>query len=883
MTGLVLALAPLLIVLAVLGLAGRPALRPPPSSPAEDVPGDGGARGWRLRLLYLFHLRYPILLLTLILGLPGWGRLAEAKLGNWMVVEAGDVFLLVAVAELAAAAAVYTWWLSLTGLPERMDLAPLTLAPWAERALARIGRALRFLGPLERSVDRVALGGALLTGTGYGAAAAFVHAEGRGLRLQVAFVALLLSLLAWRLLFTAAPHLRRWVQALALWLRRRLPRQSAWIAAIRGRLGPGFGATDGQAQAFAAAGRRLSAQDHGWMLARLILGVVVYGLLFLAFQPDDPGVLDGCRGLGGLPWRACFPAVAYVLLLGAIVLLLMSFLAFLLDYVRIPALPVAVLLALLSFRVSAIDHFYPVSLGAAQDDAPPLGLAQAMQARLAVSRVPGAGERLVVVATAGGGITAAGWTATVLGGLDGLTGGVFSDRLAAISSVSGGSFSSALYLDELLAGGRDWEGRRARLFAQSTANSLRSAFWGMAFPDLLRLFRPGFWFLELRDGPRARIQDRAWAMEEAWRRRLADERPAGWVPGGLAAMGRAAAEGRLPVPIINAMLLESGAPYALTPLALPASMQARPAPAGQAPVGAAPPATVSSRPPAGEAAPCPFVSFGAALPDREISVLTAARLSATFPYVTPMSRPVDPERLDAALSAAGDSACRHAAATAHVGDGGYFDNFGVATLATWLDDAIVGEGLPPAAEILWINVYWEEPGSATLEPLSGAQVAWQGPFTGLVNARGSTQRTRNRAALTALTEKWNRPACPSCPARERMRVLDLVLYEDLPLNWQLAPEDAARIADYWDHLLVEAQQLEADEAGSTLTTCANAAAALREGDPPQRSLELPLHELPPELRDGQTRRGQRLAANAAALREIHAFLCRPAAEGGAPR
>lgn len=875
MTSLVLALAPLLVVLLLLGLAGRA-----PAGDAAPGAGDPPPRGWHLRLLYLFHLRYPILMLTLILGLPGWGSLVTNKLGNWMVVEAGDVFLLVWVAEMAAASAVYTWWLALTGLPERMGLPPLRLAPWAETQLARLGRALRFLGPLERSVDRVALSLAIVVGTGYGAAATLAQDPGRWPRFQVAMAALALSLLAWRLLYTAAPHVRRWVHAAALWLRRHAPWLSEPALALRDRLGPGFGAANGQAQAFAAGGRRLSTQDHGWMLARLILGIGVYGLLFLAFQPDDPGVLDGCRGIGSLPWRACFPAVAYVLLLGGIVLLLMSFLAFLLDYVRIPALPVAAMLALLSYWVSTIDHYYPVTERDAAGSTPALVLAQSMKARIAASRVPGAGERLVVVATAGGGITAAGWTATVLGGLDGLTGGVFTDRLAAISSVSGGSFSSALYLDELLAGGTDWEGRRERLFRQATANSLRSAFWGMAFPDLLRLFRPGFFLLELRDGPRARIQDRAWAMEEAWRRRLADERPAGWTPGGLGAMGRAAAEGRLPVPIINAMLLESGAPYALTPLALPQAMQARALPGGQAPAaGGRSATTVAPRQQGSELAPCPFVSFGAALPDRELSVLTAARLSATFPYVTPMSRPIDPDRLDAALSAEGDGACRQAAATAHVGDGGYFDNFGVAALATWMDDAIVGEGLDPEAEILWLNVYWEGPSDGPLVPLSGAQVAWQGPFTGLVNARGSTQRTRNRAALTALTEKWNRPACAGCPARERLRVVDLVLYDDFPLNWQLGPADAARIADHWDHMLAEADRQASDASGSGLAVCANAAAALGAGDPSQRSFEIPLHQLPPELSDGQTRKGQRLAANAAALRAVHDFLCRPVEQG----
>lgn len=57
-----------------------------------------------------------------------------------------------------------------------------------------------------------------------------------------------------------------------------------------------------------------------------------------------------------------------------------------------------------------------------------------------------------------------------------------------------------------------------------------------------------------------------------------------------------------------------------------------------------------------------------------MKVRTAARLSATFPYVTPIAR----HSLGIHL--------------AHVADGGYFDNFGVFTAVNFLDDFVLQDG-----------------------------------------------------------------------------------------------------------------------------------------------------------------------------------------------
>ncbi|MFI0606510.1 MAG: hypothetical protein ACH37Z_01285 [Anaerolineae bacterium] len=860
MTALLIAIIPVVATVAVFMLAGQPL------GPDGNLIPSRRGRGHAL-LLYVFHLRYQLLITFVLLGLPAWGGMATGSVGNWMVIEAADIFLMVGVAELAAAAAVYAWWLAVVGLPERQGLPPLAIAPWATRLLDHLGRPLRHsLRYLERPVDRLALGAAMAAGIYYSAAATLSQSDARAERLLVSLISVGIALIIWLVIYWLAPHLRSLIVGLATQIDERFPKGRGLRHWLRRVLGPGFGLEEGEeasAPESAGAGstQPLRVLDHGWMFARVALGLFMYIALYFSFAPDVAGVLDGCRPVATVGWTVCFPAVAYVLLLGSVLGLLLCFLAFLFDYVRAPVLLGLALLLALSFRWSDIDHHYPVIARPAADiPAEGLSLQGVLRARVSASPVKGAGSRLVVVAAAGGGIAAAGWTTTVMGGLDEVTQGVFGDRLAAVSAVSGGSFGAALFIDDHLqrppaSGG--WQGRRERTFDWATANSLRPAFWGMVFPDLLRLFRPGFAVMEWIDGPKARIQDRSWAMEESWRRRIGRDRPVGWTPPSLAEVGRAAAEGRVAAPIINAMLVENGVPYALTPLALPEHLRA-------------------VRPDA----PCPFISIAAALPERDLSIFTAARLSATFPYVTPMSRPVDLASPlgggDLPLPPHAANRCGEQAARAHVGDGGYFDNFGVAALSAWMDDAFSGGTLPADLQVLWLNVYWEEPESTQFSPLSGAQVASQGPLSGLVNARGSTQRTRNRAALAALAEKWNRRDCAGCPDVERLQVRDLVLSESLPLNWQLGQRDKDLISRQWADSLTAAVEVD----GPPLMLCPNAAEAWDTDTGPGGQLLAPgLHELPDESPDSLATRARVLMQNALTIRAVHAYLCLPAADG----
>jgi hypothetical protein len=119
-----------------------------------------------------------------------------------------------------------------------------------------------------------------------------------------------------------------------------------------------------------------------------------------------------------------------------------------------------------------------------------------------------------VAAAEGGGLRAAYWTASVLGELEAATNGGFSQRLFAISGVSGGSLGGAAFVAELGARGcnspEPANARNcARHFLKGDFLSPMVAF--MLFPDLLQRFIP---FVAIRRFDRARALELS--LEHSW-------------------------------------------------------------------------------------------------------------------------------------------------------------------------------------------------------------------------------------------------------------------------------------------------------------------------------------------------------------------------------
>jgi len=244
-------------------------------------------------------------------------------------------------------------------------------------------------------------------------------------------------------------------------------------------------------------------------------------------------------------------------------------------------------------------------------------------------------------------------------------------------------------LDNFTHQGAFGAGARKPVMKQATRDNLDAVAWGLLYPDLWRA--AGLPWL-----PR-RYEDRGWALEADWRRSLTDPHAT------LMSWRADMLDGRIPIAVFNAVYVEDGRRYLLCPFTLND----------------------------GEA----YASdeFVRRFPAKDLEVATAARLSATFPYVTPISR-ADTQR-----------------PTRHVTDGGFVDNFGVFTARNWLKNHVVGRArkLKLKRVVLLEIQAFPEP-----DPPNAAEVGWVmqtvGPLLAMLNLRRSSQLARNKATLEEL-------------------------------------------------------------------------------------------------------------------------------------
>lgn len=554
----------------------------------------------------------------------------------------------------------------------------------------------------------------------------------------------------------------------------------------------------------------------GAMLTLWSLGYLGIGL---AFQPVLAPL--GCRDFA---LRFCFPVLGYLLLTATTLAWLLPGLSFLLDHWRLPVLPALALVMLTPLLLFDPGHsFTLLPLPAPRTPAPSPPEALRAWLRPGPCQSAGVGQDpppLVVVAAAGGGIKAALWTATVLGGLEERLGARFTGSLQAVSAVSGGSLGTVAYLAGLQRRDRPRDATQLRAIRRSLAGgSLRPAFWSLAYADLWRgpaaaaawageRWRQPGWAALTR-------ADRAWALERSWAAGLegmgvaTEPTVLGWTA--------AVAGGCRATPLLNAMAVESGAPLVIAPLRLHAAdagdslpqlpdqidlgqINLRPINPAQIDPGAGAAPGGPTGAPAGQAlAPGrsspsfqALADFGEAYPAHDLSWLTAARLSASFPWITPAARAAD-----AAGPVAGD-----ARLGAFHSDGGYFDNYGIVTLVEYLGAVLPAYQQAGGRRVLLISVYSRDcpgPGcqdkqrqaTAAVAPadLPGLRGLLAGPLSALINARGATQKVRNLQTLDLLVRRWS--------GAVDIQRLEFVLEEPLPLSWELTSDQSARLEAVW--------------------------------------------------------------------------------------
>jgi hypothetical protein len=338
---------------------------------------------------------------------------------------------------------------------------------------------------------------------------------------------------------------------------------------------------------------RLSYDDEGknthlraavfWVVAS-----IVYLLGFWVLEPSE---------------RFETPALVFLFLLLTGVCLFLGAVAFYLDRYMVPTVASFVVISIGSYGLWNTDHFYQLEelpLNVSNQPA----VFEALQARLAMQEQ--GGKTLILVATAGGGIQASAWTATVLSGIEQMLAPIarFSKEVAFITGVSGGAVGTLFYVDSFDEtdglDGNEYES----IVERATKGNLDAVTWGLAYGDFWRLIGLPF----------SKYLDRGAALEEDWGRAMREEN------GSLSSWGRDALAGTKPITMFNQCGVENGYRYLLSPFELETHNNTEVE--KNEPLN---PATKSA-------------DFRRLYAGTDMKVRTAARIASGFPYVSPAAR-----------------------------------------------------------------------------------------------------------------------------------------------------------------------------------------------------------------------------------------------------
>jgi len=325
------------------------------------------------------------------------------------------------------------------------------------------------------------------------------------------------------------------------------------------------------------------------------------------------------------------------------------------------------------------------------------------QWRAQAPRLPDGRSNFVVVSTAGGGLRAAFWTATVLGAIQDKASD-FRSQLFGVSAVSGGSLGAAAFvtlaselsLSDGIAGCRGNQGSAGpyECAGQTVLSQdfLAPAVAALLFPDLMQRFFPfGF-------------PDRAGALEQGWERAWAK---AGfqedlWRDRGFRSLW--AADNFLPALFLNGTHVETGKRVITSNVNIAAS-----------------PAVFRD-----------VYDFYRLVPEgSEIRPSTAAHNSARFTYVSPAGTLSD---------------------GTHLVDGGYFENFGAVTGREVLKAGIErwDHAIRPIAILISNDPNLKEEDFRPLEPRPAKPKTWAGEALGPLRTLLQTRDARGLLAASEL-------------------------------------------------------------------------------------------------------------------------------------
>lgn len=540
---------------------------------------------------------------------------------------------------------------------------------------------------------------------------------------------------------------------------------------------------------------------HGHMMSLsifLVLGLL-YFLGYRALHPEQPmgQFLD-------------VPPIAYVVSLIAFLCLALSKISFLFDRIRVPVLLILLFwVGLLHVLQNGSDetHFFDVEM--VRDAGTKPTISEAFAARASFKPSYQARENIIVIAVSGGGIHAAGWATAVLSGLHAELGEEFLDDVYFISSTSGGSVGVYYFIEAA----RTDSALIEQAPRAATASSLEATSWGAVFTDIPRYIVPFARTALYEDMDRAQAMEVAWlrwrhcmlneakshsgSLEriESCRRLSGAEFTEGTTM--LSDWGKDAASGRLPGIVFNATIIEDGQQFYASSLDL-SELE------------------ISTRDEVGDfALPNPksretedvLWSFGGFDPTLcrhyrllkdcaggalDMAAVTAARLSSTFPYVSPVARA---KFKDSELT-------KQLLRDWHVADGGYFDNSGTVAAIRWLE--VTRNQLATPSNILFVQIN-PFPEDELSSPDSGERDSRHmlksliAPLEGLYAVRNSSQRTRADFEAWLMNSLFpeSGPGSPQFAAVEFRPRGDVPDRPEPPVSWELSDKNIERICLDW--------------------------------------------------------------------------------------
>jgi hypothetical protein len=384
-------------------------------------------------------------------------------------------------------------------------------------------------------------------------------------------------------------------------------------------------------------------------------------------------------------------------------------------------------------------------------------------------------------------------------GLQEVVGDDFAQAIGLISSVSGGSVGALYYLDRINPQTHIPTPHDHTVFRSATSDSLDAVGWGMAYPDLWRAIGLPFLAPQLRD--------RGNAIETDWQGEMELPNVTTWI----STWRTQVLAGEIPIPAFNATIVDTGDRFVISPMSFYDFVTS---------------CHSAKHLDWGNPQDLKLQDFNHLYGNYDMSVVTAARLSASFPYVSPVSRPcVVQENGQIQYPPKGNY---------HMADGGYFDNSGAFTATQWLHCLLSSDQNPGIKRVMVVQIdpfpHSDGSSSATKPKNQGWLMGVIGPLLAMFQVRDSTLISRTESEVRLLQQRWAEdpnpvdiqyfdvafPSCTQMKAIERQlqqqssttlkRKKGFTFFFDdkgryePPLSWKLTDAEKKAIRLAWAHI-----------------------------------------------------------------------------------